>query len=168
MSILTPNDFDNGRFAIAINPNQTIDLQLTIDYVERTFLPKLFGVELYDLFIANLAALPLSTRFEFVYNTFNYKKSVNHKMVHSEGIKTMLKAFTYYLYVRGTTSTQTTVGIKQSQSDNSENVSAIHHGITLMYNDGVETFKAIQFYMISNKATYSEYDGENIRYNHAL
>ena len=44
MIILTLADFDNGKFKISTNPEQSIDLQAQIDYVERTYLVELLGV----------------------------------------------------------------------------------------------------------------------------
>jgi hypothetical protein len=79
----------------------------------------------------------------------------------------MLKAFVYYLYTRDTTSRITTVGIKQTESDNSINFSAIMHDITSRYNDGVATYKAIQYYICENdEFEYDEFEGVNEPFNH--
>ena len=166
MNILTLTDFDNGKFSIATNPEQSIDLQSQIDFVERTYLVELFGVELYDLFILDLVNPSLTPRFQFIFDAFNYQSSEKPLLVHSEGLKQMLKAFVYFLYVRDTTTSQTTVGIKRTKSDNSENVSAIHHGITLKYNDGIKNYDAIQYYMIDNEDVYPEFLGIHKCFSH--
>ena len=166
MSILTLTDFDNGKFSIATNPEQSIDLQSQIDFVERTYLVELLGVELYDLFILDLSNPSLTPRFQFIFDAFNYQNTDNKILIQSEGIKQMLKAFVYFLYVRSITTVQTTVGIKRTESDNSNNVSAIHHGITLKYNDGIKNYDAIQYYMIDNEDIYPEFLGIHKCFSH--
>lgn len=172
MAILTVSDFDNGRYKIPTNNSTEIDLMQTITDVEECYLPKLLGVELYDLFIIDLAAPiagePTEPRFVKIYNAFNYQETGGcAKIVQSKGIKEMLKAFVYYLYTRDIQSRITTVGIKQTESDNSINFSAIMHDITSRYNDGVATYKAIQYYICENdEFEYTEFEGVNKPFNH--
>ena len=171
-TILTIDDFENGRYKIPVNPTQEIDLMDKIEYVENTYLPKLFGVELYDLFIADLdlpvAGDPTAPRFVKVFNSFNYQQNGGcKKIVRSEGIKEMLKAFVYYLYTRDEVSRITTVGIKKTDSENSQNISAIKHDITSRINQGVMTYHAIQYYICNNdEFDYPEFDGINQKFNH--
>ena len=172
MAILTINDFENGRFKIPVNPKQEIDLMDKIQYVEDNYLPKLFGVELYDLFIADLAlptaGEPTDPRFIKLFNSFNYQNSGGcADLVRSEGIKQMLKGFVYYLYNRDIVSRITTVGIKKTESENSINMTAISHDITSRFNESVSTYKAIQFYICeTDDFDYPEYNGVNQRFNH--
>lgn len=166
MSILTLTDFENGKFSIATNTTQEIDLQDKIDLVERTYLVELLGVELYDLFILDLANPSLTPRFQFIFDAFNYQSSEKPLLVHSEGLKQMLKAFVYFLYVRDTTTRQTTVGIKRTKSDNSENVSGIKHGLINRYNEGVSDYDSIQYYMIDNEDVYPEFLGMHKCFSH--
>ena len=51
--ILTIDDFETGETKIALDPEQEIDLDEYIDKVEDEYLPKLFGVDLYNLFVAD-------------------------------------------------------------------------------------------------------------------
>ena len=166
MAILTLTDFDNGKFKISTNPEQSIDLQAQIDFVEKTYLVELLGVELYDLFVLDLLNVSLTSRFQFVFDAFTYQSIEKPTLIRSEGMKAMLKAFVYFLYVRSITTSQTTVGIKRTKSDNSENVSAIHHGITLKYNEGIADYNAIQNYIIDNEAIYPEFLGIKKFFSH--
>ncbi len=172
MAILTVSDFDNGRYKVPTNNSTEIDLMQTITFVEDCYLPKLLGVELYDLFIIDLAAPiagePTDPRFVKIYNAFNYQNTGGcNTIVQSKGIKEMLKAFVYYLYTRDIQSRITTVGIKQTDSDNSTNFSAIMHDITSRYNDGVKTYQSIQYYICENtEFDYPEFEGIHEPFNH--
>jgi len=159
--ILKISDFETGRTKIALNPEQEIDLMEYIDKAEREYLPLLFGKELYDLFVVDwdvLLGVPTSPRFIVVYEPFTFQGDL--LMLQSLGIKTMLKDFVYYLYVRDIVTRQSTVGLEVVVGENTGNVSAIKHDVTNIYNDGVDTFDTIQYYMKSyNTNEYPEYKG---------
>ena len=157
MSIVKTSDFESGRFEIPLNPVQEVELQAQIDYVESVYLRNLFGLELYDLFIADLVSdVPQSARFLTVFNPLQFQDCLIYI---SEGIKQMLMGIIYFYYVREANRTVTTVGVKSTLSANSDNVPALHSGITNKYNEGIETYAVIQYYMIENSATYPEYEG---------
>lgn len=163
MSILTTSDF-TGRYSIPLNPTKTADLTVMISYVQDLYLPKLFGVALYDLFILDLALPvvgdPTAARFVKIFNTFNHQE--NLEVYSSEGIKEMLKGLTYFHYIRDISRQPTTVGIKQTESANSKNVSALAAGITSRFNQAVNTFQVIQLYMFDfDSANYPEYEGNH-------
>ena len=170
--ILTINDFDNGRYQIPTNPKQDADLMACIQYVEDCYLPKLFGVELYELFLADLSlpveGEPTEPRFVKIFNAFNYQSDDScSEFIRSEGIKEMLKGIVYYHYVRDEPTRVTTVGIKRTESDNSMNVTAIWHDITSRFNQSVVTYKAIQYYIChGTEFEYTEYKGIEQKYNH--
>jgi hypothetical protein len=164
--ILNLSDFQNGRTKIALNPTQEIDLEEYIIKVENEYLPKMFGKELYDLFVVDwdvLLGVPTSPRFIVVYEPFTFQDDL--LMLQSLGIKTMLKDFVYYLYVRDIVTRQSTVGLEVVVGENTGNVSAIKHDVTNIYNDGVDTFDTIQYYMKSyNTDDYPEYNGVMINF----
>jgi len=159
--ILNINDFEYGRTKIALNPVQEIDLGRYIDSVESEYLPRLFGKELYDLFVADwdsVTGVPISARFLEVYNSFLFQNT--YVLIQSEGIKEMLKDIVYYLFVRDLVSRVSTVGLELVLGENTQSVSAIQHDITSRYNQGIDTFQTIQYYMsIFNKTDFPEYKG---------
>lgn len=170
-TILTIADFENGRYKIPVNQSQETDLNEKIKFVEDNYLVYLLGVELYDLFIADLAlpvaGEPTDPRFIKIFNSFNYQADDCDLIVLSEGVKEMLKGFVYYLYTRGITSRITTVGIKQTDSENSSNKTAIVHDITSRYNDSIKTYQAIQYYICNNtEFDYPEFKGAHKKFNH--
>ena len=165
MSILQVTDFTDGRYRIPTNPKSSQDdtLQIHIDYVENYYLNRLFGVELYDLFVIDLAAPvagdPTDPRFIKVFEPFD-EQDTNDFIYSSEGIKEMLKGFTYFYYLRDLNSKVATSGTIQTKSANSENISALWANVTSRYNEAVDTYRSIQWLMFDfDSATYPEYNG---------
>ena len=166
MSIIQVTDFANGKFIIPTNPMQTTDLQTYIDDAQRSFLVQLLGVELYDLFIADLVNnVPQSARFIKIFDPFN--DQTNDVLTISDGMKEMLKGFVYYLYLRDLVNRATTTGLTKSLPENADNVSGVWYDLNRRYNESVETYKVIQNYMLVLYPTnYNEYEGVNLDYNH--
>ena len=165
MSIIQVTDFATGKYVIPTNPLQDTDLQTYIDDAQRVYLPMLFGVELYDLFIADLVAnVPQATRFIKVFDPF--QDQTNGILTISDGMKEMLKGFVYYIYLRDLVNRATTTGLTRVLHENSENVNAVWYDLNRRYNEAVETYKIIQHYMtITNSTEYTEYNGVFIDYN---
>lgn len=165
MSILAPIDFKEGDFAISYDTEQKEDLQQSINVVERKYLPILLGVSLFNIF--NSEYPNLTPRLEKIFNPFITQDEISGKITNSIGMKEMLKAFTYFHYVRELNAVQTPVGMKETESANSENRSLFANGIVAKYNIGVETFKAIQYFIVNDKEfEYNEYKGQELEYNH--
>lgn len=172
MAILSTTDFNEGRYYIPLSPEEeTKGFPKYIERVENSVLPELFGVELYDLFIADLAlpvvGEPTDPRFVKVYNEFNYQGDGLY--FRSQGIKEMLRGFVYYDYLRDQQTRVTTVGLKRVDGSNSETISGIQHDLNSRYNESIETFHAIQCYMDHvDPDTYPEYDGIYKPFNHTF
>jgi hypothetical protein len=167
--ILSIGDFDNGRYRMALDPEQEIDLDNYIDRVENEYLPKLFGKELYDLFIIDWNAVPFGTpstpRFTQVYNEFTVQNDC--VMAQSLGIYDMLRGFVYYLFLRDDVTRSSTLGLVKMVGENAESVTAIQHDITSRYNEAVDTFLTIQYYMSEfepKPLAYPEYKGVGIAF----
>ena len=165
--ILDENSFQYGRYKIALDPEQDTDIGLYIDSVEEEYLPKLFGKELYDLFVIDWTTIPVGTptdlRFKEVFDPFT--KQNDCVMIQSIGMEDMLKGFVYYLFLRDDVTRSTTVGLERILGENVESVSAIGHDITSRYNESVDTFQTIQYYMdIFDEVTYPEYKGVKVNF----
>jgi hypothetical protein len=165
--ILTIDDFETGETKIALDPEQEIDLDEYIDKVENEYLPKLFGVELYNLFVIDWnsvpAGLPTDPRFAKVYDPLLEQNDC--VLVQSVGMLEMLKTFVYYEFLRDDVTRSTTVGLERVIGENTESVTAIGHDITRRYNEGVDTFKTIQYFMREyDPETYPEYKGVSISF----
>lgn len=168
MAILQVTDFANGRYKIPVKTTQDTGLIAMIATVENEYLPKLFGVELYDLFIADLSgtpSIPGSARFLQVFNAFN--DQTDDFLTQSEGMKVMLEGLVYYLYVRDRVTRVTTDGVKVTVGENSENVTAVGEDINSQYNDAIHNYKVIQNYMLNvDPDTYPEFAGIDEQFNH--
>lgn len=166
MSILAPSNFQgNCLYPIANSLLDASLIQSDIDRVEQKYLTKLFGVALYKLFIADLVSgVPATTKYLTVFNPL--VEVVNSTDVVSRGIKEMLQAFFYYEYVGKNQVQSSGTGLVSNLNENSTNQLAEKAGQKLVntYDDGVETFRAIQFYLEANLATYPEYKGQRLKY----
>jgi hypothetical protein len=162
MSILTTDDFGDGRYTIAKDSDQTADLQIYIDYVENYYLKRMFGVELDALFQADLilgSGVPTEARFTYIFNAFDYQDT-NSMIYSSGGIKELLKGLTYFYYLRDLNKKVAPTGTIITKSANSENISSNWVGVQSRYNESVETLRIIQAYMDYLKPVdYPEYDG---------
>ena len=166
MSIVQVTDFANGKYVIPTNPMQDTDLQTYIDDTQRIYLLQLLGVELYDLFIADLVNnVPQSSRFLKIFNPFN--NQTNSVLIISDGMKEMVKGFVYYVYLRDLVNRATTTGLTKSLPLNADNVSGVWYDLNRRYNESVETYKVIQNYIeVLYPNTFPEYDGVILNYNH--
>lgn len=168
MAILTVDDFSNGKYYIPTNPQQETDLVEYIDRYEKTYLVRLFGVELYNLFITDLAGgVPTSPRFIFIFEPFI--DQTDNYLTESKGIKEMLKGLLYFEYLRDRVSTVTTDGIQLTKSENADIMNGINHSLVSRYNEAIITFKVIQNYMHTvNDADYPEFEGVNQSFAHGF
>lgn len=168
--ILSISDFENGIYKIPVNPSQEVDLETAIKDAQNKYLPKLFGVELYNLFLADLAlptvGEPTAPRFVAIFEPLLEK--VGDFTFQSEGIKEMLKGFTYFHNIRELPTEVTTTGIKKTESDNSTNATAVNHDVARRYNDAVSIFKVIQCFIEEKEEVYPEFDGSDINYSHTF
>lgn len=162
MSILSTSDFEDGRYRIALNPEQDADLQIQIDFVENYYLKRLFGIELYDLFVLDLAAPvvgePTDPRFVKIFNSFDFQDT-DEFIYTSEGIKQMLKGFTYFFYLRDLNDKVGTASTLKTKSANSKNTSAWFVTVS-RYNQAIESYRVMQLFMNDfDSANYPEYRG---------
>lgn len=165
MSVISTSDFSKDPYRLAINPSQSAELQEYIDNAQKEYLVQLFGVELYDLFIADLVSdVPTTARFIKIFEPFI--DQTNDVLTMSDGIKDMLKGFAYYTFLRDHVTRVDTTGISKILGENSQPVSAIYHNITRRYNSSVETFRVIQNYMlVVDPDNYPEFNGVCLEYN---
>ena len=155
MIILQLSDFEDGIFKVPTN-QITTELQFYIDKVERDYLPMLLGVELNNLFLADLTSgVPTSARFLDIFNSFNVE--TDNFMISSDGMKQMLKGFVYYLYVRELNVKVNSEGIISSSSENSVLKSAESLNLSVKYNNSVDISTAIQTYIFENLTIYPEF-----------
>jgi hypothetical protein len=165
MSLLdiTYEDFGKGKFELHQGMYQQDTIDAYIDKYERQYLVKLLGVELFNLFVADLVSgVPQSARFTQIYNSFEYDDATCLITI-SEGMVDMIKGFIYFQYLKDQTNQVAVSGNVRPMGENSENVSTLNSMIYTRYNEGVKTYKAIQRYIEDNSSNYVEYNGDRIR-----
>jgi len=164
MSILgiTYDDFGKGKFELHHGMYEQTKIQAYIDKYERQYLVKLLGVDLFNLFVADLVAgVPQSAIYLKIYNPFEYD-NVNCYVYISEGMIDMIKGFVYYQYLKDLTNTVAVSGNVRPLGENSENVSTLNSMIYTRYNDSVRTYKTIQKYICDFNSDYLQYNGIGI------
>ena len=156
---LTINDFI-GFYKVSGNSHTQSELQTYIDNGEPRYLMELLGVELYNLFIADLNPnfTPQSQRFLDIFNPFSYDDDCG--IVVSDGLIEMLKGFVYYDYVRDSDFFNTISGNVKHNYSNSSKARTVEYGLAERYNRALSTYIAIQDYIIKNSQTYPEYNGQ--------
>lgn len=163
-NIITSDDFV-GEYVIP--KNCFSELQRYIDKYEDHYLVRLLGAELYNLFIADLTnGVPSTQRFLDIFNSF---KIDDHNCLRiSEGIKQMLVQFIYFHIVRD-------LGVKKSIGgvtvfENEVSSQSMYSGFNIVesFNEGVDNWLQIQWFICDNDDLYPEENGEPTRYMNGI
>ena len=159
------SDFDSGINAVSYNGYQSSDFQWYIDKYEKHYLSVLLGVDLYNLFIADLDGngVPQTPIYQAIYNEIN--EQINNEILVNRGMKEMLKGFIYFHYVRDNATKQTTTGNKIIEGDSSMAITALSANINLQFNDSIDDYRVIQHYINENEVDYPDFLGQNLGYN---
>lgn len=170
MSILVTSDFSTGEFRI---PKDCFsDLQTYIDRYEKFYLVRLLGAELYDLFIADLTALPSpqvpqSAIYLAIFNPFQIDDT-NDCLRISEGIKEMLIEFVYFHFMRDIGVKKKIGGVYMTQIETGTNIG--YNGFNLVegYNKGVKNYKEIQWYICEYDTDYPTENMQLLEYTSGI
>ena len=156
---LIPADF-NGYYDISTDTFTGIDLETYISDIEPIALRRLLGVELYNLFIADLDGngVPQTAIYQAIYNAFDV--DYNCTIISSTGMLEMLKGFIYYDYMRDSQFASVITGKNKSEFANSTKASFIEYGLQERYNVALQTACNIQWYIKENSADYPTYNGQ--------
>ena len=176
MLVLQISDFTVGKYKIpqakGVCEGQ---LQSYIDRYEKRYLQDLLGCELSELFIDDLAdgvptdpiylalfneiCIDLRTGF---FNSYYWATGLCYcqpKRIISRGIKEMLKGFIFFQYMRDFPNQRDITGINHVDSENSNMVDFAQWGIPEFYNESIEDYNNIQYFIYENKDTYDVFNG---------
>jgi len=151
-----------GKFAISQNKFDNAELNLYIDDVERTVLIDLFGLAMYNDFVADLDSnnVPMSANYLFIFNEFEVKiDCIYSEKMYSFGIKEMLKRFVYFHYLRDQNKTNSSIGNVKSKGVASNIIKLVDGALIREYNYGVGYYNAIQQYINDNLIDYPLFNG---------
>lgn len=166
MSLLniTYADFGKGKYELHTGMYEQDKINAYIDKYERQYLVKLLGVDLFNLFVADLlSGVPQDPIYQAIYNPFEYDYSQGGCIVFSEGMVEMIKGFIYFQYLKDQTNQVAVSGNVRPLGENSENVSTLNSMIYTRYNESIKTFRAIRTYICDNLSDYLEYNGVNLQ-----
>lgn len=166
MAIVLNSDFI-GKYELTLSDFTEPLIDAYIEKYEKHYLMKMLGKELYDLFIADLSSgLPQSPIYTAIFEELVITSFCNGELV-SNGIKEMLIGFIYYHYTLDSDQLQTSVGTVKTVSENSENrrLTALSSS---RFNDNVDSYRAIQYYIQENSSDYPTFNGSEIRLKYSL
>ncbi len=165
--VITDYDFDEGKYVINDNDITRHDLKEYINDYERKFIYQLLGIELGDLFIADLnqdAKIPTTPRFAKIFSPLYFKSSYCHRLMQSKGMIDVLKGLVYTEFVKEQNFKNNFNGNSQNLFESGENVPAYKNGVIIKHNQALDSYNAIQQYICDNKEEYPEFDGERKNY----
>lgn len=150
---------DDFASLIATDVYTEADLTLAIDEYENPLLYELLGIELYNLFVADLVnGVPQTAKYLTIYNAF--VKEIDDKMVTSQGMKEMLVQWVFFYFVRTQPQSNSIGGNVENQDTINKPSEMSYTTLVLKYNKCITNFKSIQTYIKSVKDTdYSTYKG---------
>jgi hypothetical protein len=122
---------------------------------EKKYLRELLGADLYTLFETSVSGILPTGVYLTIFNEINSDEY--GVLLHSDGMKKMLLGFVWYEYVAGTSHQHTNTGVVANVNEISLNA-----GFDLaykIYNKSIDTFKAIQYYILNNNSDYSTFAG---------
>jgi len=178
MIILQVSDFtQKGKYYIPIGTtgcSSEQKLQNYIDRYEKRYLQDLLGCELSELFIADLDGnthIPVTQIYLDIYNEICVDLTQGFNSIYygtcgckpsrivSRGMKSMLMGFIYFQYMRDQPNAKDLTGVNNKKAENSTMASFESWGIDQYYNESIEDYQNIQYYIYENKGDYPTFNG---------
>jgi hypothetical protein len=159
--IVQVEDFQEGKYELHTGMYDIPRIQSYIDKYEPRYLRQMLGVDLYNLFEADLSlggGIPTEPRFTKIFDELTL--DLPWRILDSDGMKEMLLGFIYYEYTKDQIVQMTPNGNVRPVGQNSEVAGSLYTQIYTRYNDGVRSYKAVQMYIWKNPEDY-DYDKFN-------
>jgi hypothetical protein len=157
MSILTVNEF-TGKYKVGIPFDGGAKLQQYIDDVEFRTMNELLGATLLAAYTAGIAEPSPEAKWVKLRDAF-VENSMCGDLLISKGIRDMLLCFTVSEYYHEERSTPTTNGKVVLNSEGGQKATIRWDEVYNMYNDGVKTYRAIQYYVKEHPSDYPDFKG---------
>lgn len=169
MILLATSDFETGKYKIADAGSNTSKSAVTaaITRFEKSYILKLFGIELGEEVIAYLQTsptprTPVNVLLDKVIDTFfEQDDTLENKIRESKGLKEFLQAMVYYEYLLDTPTTNTQAGQGELKAEllNKTIVTQVRQAERL-FNEMLDTIEAIQWWCLDNSTDYPTFEGE--------
>jgi len=163
MSLYIQESDLKGQTETAKDIFTTSDLQVYLDKFEVRYLQDLLGCELYEEFAIDFAiteVMPTDPKFQAIWNMFCIDNSCN--IERSEGIKEMLSLFIYFEYLRDQPVKNNIGGPQVNDQANSTAADWSQTNVFTNYNEALESYHSIQWYICNNPDNYdyTNYNGQ--------
>jgi hypothetical protein len=156
MAFVDVSNFASGFNKVAYNEQTIADLSSFITDKEDLILTELFGEELYSAFKVGVSGSV--TKYLKLKNPF-IDQLQSCRVIQSKGVAEMLAGFIYFDYSRFQATAPTVFGRVTPKGENS-NVATFNVGlITEKYSKALDTYEAIQLYILDNLNLYPEFNG---------
>jgi hypothetical protein len=156
MAFVDVSNFASGFNKVAYNEQTIADLSSFITDKEDLILTELFGEELYSAFKVGVSGSV--TKYLKLKNPF-IDQLQSCRVIQSKGVAEMLAGFIYFDYSRFQATAPTVFGRVTPKGENS-NVASFNVGlITEKYSKALDTYEAIQLYILDNLNLYPEFNG---------
>lgn len=170
-NILTISDFPKGKYELHTGMYDQQRLDEYITRYESRYLIELFGKELYDEFNADLilgGGTPTEPRFVKVWDALSID-CPGGGVIHSEGIKELLKGVIYYEYVQDLVNQMSSIGNVVPVGENSEKSTTLYTTMYGRYNEAIKSWRTIHYEIcINNPADYPNFNGNAKYFNYWL
>lgn len=172
MALILETDFlNNPVFDIARSKQSSKELPALIDDIEKDYLQKLLGCELYNLFQADLTAgspteaqVPENSPYVEIFEPF-CSDDYSCGILESKGMKDMLMGFVYFAWHSYNLNKSTAAGMGRLDMENAANLDGDSFGIYTKQNRGIISYDAIQQYICENESDYPTFNGEQKQYS---
>ncbi len=163
-NIVTFSDYVEGSVTLQQDSTTQARLEAIRDEYQDHYIYQLLGAELGTAFLADLdgSGVPQTARFEALYDPF-VEDDECEGIQRSLGIKIFIKNIIWFHFARINNVRVTVAGNASHLSENSEQA---YNGKYLahLFNQSIDTGKAIQWYIHQNSADYPEYNGQYLDY----
>lgn len=162
--IITVSDFlsSAGKLAIAQDNVAATKITSYILRYEEQYLIDLLGVELFNLFKADIASPPnppASPIYAALYDPIRQDDGTCIRI--SRGMKDMVMGFLWWEYMRDAKFRQALTGMFVDKSENSREAPFDEYNIYGRYNESIESYQTIQWYIKKDTANaYPTYNGQ--------
>ncbi len=153
--ILSEQDFKTGDLQISENDYSDLDAFIT-DAIETSYIRKMFGTTLGDVFLADLSgdpSVPTSPEWLAVFAQFDVDRSGYSEPC--TGIKEILKGFIYRDYVSQQSVINQAGGNKSVRVEASDN-EGFPKKSTIFYNRAIENYCILIYFLDQDSATYTD------------
>lgn len=162
MAIIQTSDFV-GEYDLAVD--NFSEYEVYIDKYEKYYLTMLLGADLYALFDADLTPTTPQTPQTAIYQAIFDEFSIDEIgcIYYSDGIKQMLIQLIYFHIARDLPNTKVLSGNVRLTSETSTPEPYNGYNLVPAYNQGIENYHNIRWYICDNKADYPTQNGQYLR-----